>query len=489
MNFATMNNESIIAKFAEEAKVDAKLAKRIVDKLSENELPVERMNSVIRRLKDFFVKNEYWSFLSRLKDDTIQKVIDEMIADEMRRQSEREVSCSETSMRLFNEFNEEWKEYKAGDEVKIQIMRTGERNHPSYWKVTVTKDTIKDVIKNFKNRERWIDIAVDENHEWNHRSLARFKDVYQEWKDAAYALLKLTKKGAELLTEWAYKYFSPEIVFQKKDEETWKIQKNLLLWGAFTNRPFFKNMQPLFATEAAESESSQFQSSSVFLFNNHWPMKTLIQLLAKFTDTQAISKDEQETIKNLFSELDSSEQEQFKQHVDEALAFAYEESDEDKGEDKAAEDEEDKGEDAADDTAELPVVKANEQGLYTFSEEEMTVFKNIISKSTKVVAEARKAKVSDKVNSLAFSEKTKKGFILPNSVDEVVKFALSLNEAQSDKFFDILWKFKVLSAGEIWHSQSKDTVSTEDAEKIKFFKEKMWLDDEEAKQALQFASK
>jgi hypothetical protein len=167
-------------------------------------------------------------------------------------------------------------------------------------------------------------------------------------------------------------------------------------------------------------------------------MKTLIQLLAKFTDTQAISKDEQETIKNLFSELDSSEQEQFKQHVDEALAFAYEESDEDKGEDKAAEDEEDKGEDAADDTAELPVVKANEQGLYTFSEEEMTVFKNIISKSTKVVAEARKAKVSDKVNSLAFSEKTKKGFILPNSVDEVVKFALSLNEAQSDKFFDIL---------------------------------------------------
>jgi type III secretion system FlhB-like substrate exporter len=59
MNFATMNNESIIAKFAEEAKVDAKLAKRIVDKLSENELPVERMNSVIRRLKDFFVKNEY----------------------------------------------------------------------------------------------------------------------------------------------------------------------------------------------------------------------------------------------------------------------------------------------------------------------------------------------------------------------------------------------------------------------------------------------
>lgn len=494
-----MNLEELIAKFAEDAKVDAKLAKRIIDKLSENELPVEKMNSVIRRLKDYFVKNDYWTRLSKLKDDTVQNVIDELIADEIRRQSENQsVWCNEASMRLFTEFNEEWKEYKAGDEVKIQIMRTGERNHPSYWKVTVTKDTIKDVIKNFKNRERWIDLAVDENHEWNHRSLARFKDVYQEWKDAAYALLKLTKKGAELLTEGAYKYFSPEIVFQKKDEETWKIQKNLLLWGAFTNRPFFKNMQPLFATEAAESESNQFQNSSVFLFNNHWPMKTLIQLLAKFTDTNAISKDEQETIKNLFSELDSSEQEQFKQHVDEALAFADEESDEDKGEgedkaaegdeDKWSEDEEDKSEDASDDTAELPVVKANEQGLYTFSEEEMTVFKNIISKSTKVVAEARKAKVSDKVNSLAFSEKTKKGFILPNSVDEVVKFALSLNEAQSDKFFDILWKFKVLSAGEIWHSKSKDAVSAEDVEKIKFFKEKMWLDDEEAKQALQFAS-
>jgi len=501
-----MNLEAIIAKFAEDAKVDAKLAKRIIDKLAENELFVEKMNSIIRRLKDFFVKNEYWSFLSKLKDDTIQKVVDEMIADEMRMQVERAEDYKETSMRLFNEFNEEWKVYQAGDEVKIQIMRTGERDHPAYWKVKVTKDTLKDVIKNFENRERWIDLAVDENHEWNHRSLARFKDVYAEGKEALFAILKLTKKGAELLTEGAYKYFSPEIVFTKKDEESWKIIKNLLLWGAFTNRPFFKNMQPLFATEAADTKTNEFsKTSSVFLFNQNWPMKTLIQLLAKFGDTSVISKSEQETIKNLFAELDTSEQEQFKEHVDEALAFnASEESnegsddeeDKDTDEDKDSEDEGDdagdddawKSDDAADDVpGDLPEVKANEDWMYTFSEEQMSLFKWIISKASATVAAARREKITSQVQWLAFNEQTKKWLLLPSNVEGVVNFALSLNEKQSDQFFKIMKALKVVAFGEVWHAKEvKKSVETSD--EYKFFTEKMQMTPEEARQAIELAN-
>jgi type III secretion system FlhB-like substrate exporter len=54
-----MNLAEMIAQFSEDAKVDAKIAKQIIDKLAENNLSVEKMNSVIRRLKDYFVKNEY----------------------------------------------------------------------------------------------------------------------------------------------------------------------------------------------------------------------------------------------------------------------------------------------------------------------------------------------------------------------------------------------------------------------------------------------
>lgn len=44
-----------------------------------------------------------------------------------------------------------------------------------------------------------------------------------------YAKLELTQKGADLLNEGAYKYFSPEIVFFKTDEETQKPITNMLV--------------------------------------------------------------------------------------------------------------------------------------------------------------------------------------------------------------------------------------------------------------------
>jgi hypothetical protein len=502
-----MNLAEMIAQFSEDAKVDAKIAKQIIDKLAENNLSVEKMNSVIRRLKDYFVKNEYWSFLSKLKDETVQKVIEEMITDEIRRamQSVGEpVECTEdVSFRTFAEFNEEWKEYKAGDEVKIQIMRVGEWNHPQYWKVTVTKDTIKDVVKNFKNRERWIDLAVDENHEWNHRSLARFKDLYQEGKDALFAVLKLTKKGAELLTEGAYKYFSPEIVFSKTDEETWKIQKNLLLWGAFTNRPFFKNMQPMFANEAADTETSADSSSSILLFKNHWPMKTLLELLSQFAESQTISEEWKVQLSELRSNLPQEDQtEDLKFHVDEALAFNASEEDAtdadaeettDADADADAEettDAEDSAEETTEDAVEVPAelnVQANEAWIYQFDESQMQVMKWIISQATKAITAARREKITASVGAFAFNETTKKWFILPKDTQTVVDFALSLNESQSEKFLKIMKWFKVLSAGEVGHSQDKAITSSEDAAMKKYFTETLKLTSEEAEIALKLA--
>lgn len=49
---------------------------------------------------------------------------------------------------------EEHKEFKAGDQVKIQIMRTGNWQHPLYGQVKVTNKTIDDVITNFKTKSR-----------------------------------------------------------------------------------------------------------------------------------------------------------------------------------------------------------------------------------------------------------------------------------------------------------------------------------------------
>lgn len=132
-------------------------------------------------------------------------------------------------------------------------MRTGKWNHPAYGEFEITPETLTQVKDNFTANLRGIKLAVDENHEPNHKALAWYTELYQVTEDDLFAKLELTQKGADLLNEGAYRYFSPEIVFYKTDEETGKPITNMLVGGAFTNRPFFKSMQPLMASEDGQA--------------------------------------------------------------------------------------------------------------------------------------------------------------------------------------------------------------------------------------------
>jgi phage I-like protein len=106
------------------------------------------------------------------------------------------------------------------------------------------------VKKNFDDNVRKIELAVDENHEPHHKALAWYRElIVKDGGETLFAKLELTPQGAKLLSEGAYKYFSPEIYFKKQDEETGEVISNLLIGGAFTNRPFFKAMKPLLASE------------------------------------------------------------------------------------------------------------------------------------------------------------------------------------------------------------------------------------------------
>lgn len=406
---------------------------------------------------------------------------------------------------IFNQFNEDGKKFEPGAEVKIQIMRTGERNHPTYWKVSVTHNTLNDVLQNFESRERGIDLVVDENHEPDHKALGVFQQLYMEGKDALFAVIKLTKKGADLLTEWAYKYFSPEIVFKKTDEETWSVQKNLLLWGAFTNRPFFKKMQPLFATEAADTETDEtMNTDSILFFENKQPMKTLIEMLLKFAESKTISKDEKVQLSELWEKADESDKtDEMKAHVTEALAFgedAPEEApvetdpvEEDEAPTEDAPEEEAPAEDAPVEAAELPdeikSVQANENGQYVFDETQMNFMKNIVSKAGQMIAEARRTKLESSIKGFAFSETNKKGVILPKNMKEIVDFAVSLNENQAGKFVAIMSKLQAVSAAEVGHNKEGKPVSLTEKEEMKFFTEKLGLNAEEAAEALKLSQK
>lgn len=220
-----------------EKKISKETADTISETLYNKGLDAKSLDRVIWRLEDYIRKEKMASIFDLLTSQEIEQVIDEMIAED--NEWKTKGLTAETGSTLsranftawgFSEFAEGDKTAKkAGDIVDIQIMRTGKWNHPAYGEFEVTADTLKQVKENFDNNLRGIKLAVDENHEPNHKALAWYTELYQVTENDLFAKLELTQKGADLLNEGAYKYFSPEIVFYKIDEETGKPITNMLV--------------------------------------------------------------------------------------------------------------------------------------------------------------------------------------------------------------------------------------------------------------------
>ncbi len=515
------------AQFAENAKISQALAKRILAKLYEKELDAKSLERVLWRLESMLRSKELPKLMEALKEDQIAAVIDEMIAQDTQNQTAELARCSEKNVRYwgFSEVAEfgESKEYAAGDTVEIQIMRSGNWKHPMYGEIKVDATTLKDVKKNFDNNERGIELAVDENHEGNHKALGWYKALTLKGKDALFATIELTKKGAELLTEGAYKYFSPEIVLKKIDEETGKLQTNLLIGGAFTNRPFFKAMQPLLASEEGNGEGaangeqfdeSQGASSSYLLPFNYSTMNKFLQLVAAFCELPKITADQKAQLESAFSEIaDDERSPELESAFNEIVAKFSDETptpttpetpNTDAPADKApeaAKDGEGTTDTPAGETPKAPeatdapagttasTVAASEAG--EGGEETVTVklseFQTMQSTLSKMVRESRKSALEKKVEAMTFSEANKLGVVLPKSSNEVVDFALSLSEPQAEKFLSIISKLQTAASAFSENGGTGAESAEFSEESISFFTEKMGLTRDEAIAALKVA--
>lgn len=397
------------------------------------------------------------------------------------------------------------KQYKKGDIVRVQIMRTGKWNHPMYGEVKIEKQTISDVVLNFKTNKRGVELAVDENHEDNHKALAWFKELITDNDgNDLFADVELTQKGANLLNEGAYKYFSPEIVFSKLDEETGEQQSNLLIGGAFTNRPFFKNMVPLMASEDAAADLKSGNDDALdrpaIFFSNSSNMKKFLELMSKLVEKDKISTSEKTELEQVYNELPQDDR---SDEINKAFAETVAKCDEGEppapeakpeGEQPEAEPEaepEPEPEPEAEPEAkpEVPVgvdgVQANEDGTFAitdpakFSES----VKGIQTQLSTWQREASLAACEKALSPLVFSEKRKDRVVLPKQKKQIVEFAASLDEKRRATFFSILGELKAVPAGEIGHGKdlptpdvTKPETFSESDDVVKYFMETLGQD-------------
>lgn len=362
----------------------------------------------------------------------------------------------------------EFQEFKAWQNVKIQIMRVWKRDHPQYWEININKQTIEDVKRNFDENRRGIEIAIDENHEPDHKALWWVRSLESNWWNSLYANIELTPFWAEKLSKWQYKYFSPEIIFYKTDEETGEEIKNLLVGGAFTNRPFFKSMQSLMASEVADQipDVNNIAYQNILLFNTKNYMEKILSMIASFWENYELTKEEKAELSKLFSELPKDEQtEELKALIDDATK-----------EDEVIV-EEKKQEEIVETKEDEKVIEASEKTI-SISEQQFSEFTKMKENYTKLIKEAKQAKLEKAVNWLKFSESNKIWIVLPKNSKKIVDFAMSLSETQSTDFLDILANLQTLSAWEIWDGWSSLALVSDEEKEA--FKRKFNLNDEEA---------
>lgn len=140
---------------------------------------------------------------------------------------------------------------------KVQLFRTGtyRKTQPdgSPLIFEITKETLAEIVQNFKDKARGIDINIDFSHKSDEEAAAWMKDLILENNGTElWAEVEWTPDGLAALGAKKFRYLSPDFAFSYTDNESGKKFGATLFGAGLTNRPVIKNMAP--AVELTEVE-------------------------------------------------------------------------------------------------------------------------------------------------------------------------------------------------------------------------------------------
>ena len=351
---------------------------------------------------------------------------------------------------------------KSGDKTsKVQILKTWKWKHSSYWEFSINERDLKEFKQNFDDKVRGVDLAVDVGHDFNHKAVGWFKELMIEGKKL-FATIEWNHEGLYLVKEKVYKYFSPELHFEFQDEETGKVIKNLLSGWGITNRPFFKNMEALEASEEGDT-----QNKWKHYFFNLETMKNFKEFFEANKDKESLSFSEMEAGRLAFTELSEADQNIHKEDMSK-LESKFKEDEETEEKEKKKDKKEKKMEEKVEkegekwDKKEEKKVEGEKKGdkkeekkdkwdkKFTETEKQFSELceknlgmtldevKSAQKKFSELSLYKKKQEINDKLGSFMFSEENKKGYFLPKSKDNIVNFVSKLNDNLASEFFEII---------------------------------------------------
>ncbi len=161
----------------------------------------------------------------------------------------------------------------------VEIIRTGSFSHSLYGDFEITTDVLKSFKKNFDERARRIDIAVDYFHENYAEAAGWIKDIVLQDNDTRlFATVEWTEKALEKINKKEIKYLSAEFDLDYIDSETRKKYGPTLFGAGLTNRPHVKDMKPVFN----EHDNNTIKK------DDNMDFETILQAIGGLSDDQKI---------------------------------------------------------------------------------------------------------------------------------------------------------------------------------------------------------
>jgi phage I-like protein len=323
---------------------------------------------------------------------------------------------------------------EAGDvPKKIHVIPTGAWDHPIYGPMVITASDIAQFVQNFNDGIRK-GVPITEGHEdgiHEQPAVGWFTELTAE-ADGLWANVDWNQRGKTALTQKEFKFFSPEFYEVYEDPETQEIKEHVLVGGALTNKPYFKELTAVVFSEPAIIKQFSDKNMSKKLEDI---MKKKAEELSEDDksflkeqcdkmsedDAETMSEDDKSLLKDMKAKMGGAEKKEEDKKASEP---------EDDGAKKASEPEEDEGE--------KKDMSETNAGMVKISASELQALKLKADEGAKAFAELSEQKIKAESNALIFSENNKTGKILPKNTDKVFSFMKGLTENQRKAFAEIV---------------------------------------------------
>lgn len=358
---------------------------------------------------------------------------------------------------------------------EIHVVPTGKWDHPYFGEIVIDTEDVAEFVTNFKNKVR-NDLPITAGHD-NGMSggelpaIGWFRELIDRGVKGLYAVVEWTEEGKRLLSQKAFKYFSAELYHEYEDPQTGARYSNVLVGGALTNKPYFKDLDPVVAF-SEPTIFNQFSEESM----------DLTTLLAK--DVAVLTDEEKAFIREHKEELTDEQKGALASVLEDAPAADAPTGDETgdgaatgtdgdgSGDGKGAGDDAGAGETPAADAPEPAPAGDGQTDLsegktITMSASEAAILRQKADAGERAFNELQAMKLGSEADKMVFSTANKTGHFAPRQRDALVSFLTTLSEKQRDQFKNLVHNMpKAQVFGEVGSSEGAESAPLKEIETL-----------------------